>query len=505
MPEKAESDPQVKGLQEKIEKAAEKMNGLGDEFRKAKEAQDAEIAKFGKSTEDTAKKLDATFAELQVTQGELQKMIEEAGTRIDEIEKKGQRPGGGPSDEEVSIAQKFLQSDAYKRFKGEEGAMKSGPVRVGKLLDGSHRKGTLTTTAATRLIPPLRTEMITPMRRMLRVRDLMPVRSSTATSFEYIEEVGFHNATPVTLTSLTQTGGLATATLAGHGLQTGDVVRIADADQAGYNGTHRITRVDDDTYTFAVDSGTVSPATGTVTALLLQQHGSAAPRAEGSPSTEATIELDLKTANSRIISHYTYITREAARDDAQLEAYIEDRLLFGLEFKEEDQLLYGDGTGQNQLGLLANPNRQLYAWSAGPATDKKGDAIRRAMTRVEAAELQATGVVMSIWDKEDIDLEKGTDGHYLYRVSLDATTGITRIWSIPIVATRSMRPGQALVGSFAQGATLWDREQGNIRISDSHADKFVSSVLTVLAEEQVALVNYRPEAFVDVDLTTAPS
>lgn len=505
MPEKAESDPQVKGLQEKIEKAAEKMNGLGDEFRKAKETQDAEIAKFGKSTEDTAKKLDETFAELQVTQGELQKMIEEAGTRIDEIEKKGQRPRGGPSDEEVSIAKKFLQSETYKRFKGDKSATQTGPVGVGSLLEMPHRKGTLTTTSATRLIPPLRTEMITPMRRMLRVRDLMPVRSSTANAFEYIEEIGFHNNTPTAVTTLTQTGGLATATLAGHGFQTGDLVRMADWNQAGYNGTHRITRTGADTFTFAVDSGTVSPATGTGTVLLLQQHGAATPRAEGSASTEATIELDLKTANSRIISHFTYITREAAEDDAQLEAYLEDRLLFGLEFKEEDQLLYGDGTGQNQLGLLANPNRQLYAWSAGPTTDKKGDAIRRAMTRVEAAELQATGVVMSIWDKEDIDLEKGTDGHYLYRVSLDATTGITRIWSIPIVATRSMQPGQALVGSFAQGATLWDRMDGMIRISDSHASTFTSNVLTLKAEERVALVNYRPEAFVDVDLTTAPS
>ena len=70
---------------------------------------------------------------------------------------------------------------------------------------------------------------------------------------------------PLTLSSLTQSGGTATATKVAHGYLDGDPVTIAGANQAGYNGTFNITLVDANTFTYAVDSATVSPATGTIT------------------------------------------------------------------------------------------------------------------------------------------------------------------------------------------------------------------------------------------------
>jgi hypothetical protein len=74
------------------------------------------------------------------------------------------------------------------------------------------------------------------------------------------------SSTPSTLSiTLTQTGGVATATSAAHGLQTGDYVLIAGADQTGYNGTVQVTSVTTNTFTYAVNASTVSPATGTIT------------------------------------------------------------------------------------------------------------------------------------------------------------------------------------------------------------------------------------------------
>jgi len=65
------------------------------------------------------------------------------------------------------------------------------------------------------------------------------------------------------VTSLTQTTGTATCTIAGHGYAVDDVVRITGADQAGYLADFLITAKTDDTFTFTVPSGTVSPATAT--------------------------------------------------------------------------------------------------------------------------------------------------------------------------------------------------------------------------------------------------
>ncbi len=68
------------------------------------------------------------------------------------------------------------------------------------------------------------------------------------------------------VTSLTQSLGVATAVCATHGYSDGDPVVVAGATPSGYNGTQNITFVDANTFTYPVSSGLASPATGTITA-----------------------------------------------------------------------------------------------------------------------------------------------------------------------------------------------------------------------------------------------
>jgi hypothetical protein len=71
-----------------------------------------------------------------------------------------------------------------------------------------------------------------------------------------------------TVSSLTCSGTIATLTTsAAYSLQANDYIVIAGANESGYNGTHRITSVPTaTTLTFTVESGTATPATGTLTA-----------------------------------------------------------------------------------------------------------------------------------------------------------------------------------------------------------------------------------------------
>jgi hypothetical protein len=71
---------------------------------------------------------------------------------------------------------------------------------------------------------------------------------------------------PITLTSLTQSGGTATATKTAHGYVDGDQVVIAGASPSGYNGTFNVTVTSSSTFTFPVSSALTTPATGTITA-----------------------------------------------------------------------------------------------------------------------------------------------------------------------------------------------------------------------------------------------
>jgi hypothetical protein len=70
----------------------------------------------------------------------------------------------------------------------------------------------------------------------------------------------------VSVSAITQSSGIATATATAHGFSDGDQVTVAGANQAGYNLTINVNVVDANTFTYPVAAGTVSPATGTITA-----------------------------------------------------------------------------------------------------------------------------------------------------------------------------------------------------------------------------------------------
>ncbi len=236
-----------------------------------------------------------------------------------------------------------------------------------------------------------------------------------------------------------------------------------------------------------------------------------AERNEGNSGFQAKPQSNLaftgEQASTRTIAHWEAAHRNTLRDEPQLQGLIENELLYGLRLVEDDQILNGTGTGQDLLGIRNVPGIQTYAWSAGVATpqaDNKADALRRAMTLALLAYYEPTGVVLHDGDWEDIELLKDDNGQYLMAVSIQQG-GEQRVWRAPVVTTPAMDEGFALVGAFGIGATLYDREEGAIRIAEQHSTFFVENAIVVLAEESLALATKRPEAFVEVEFDAAPT
>ena len=69
------------------------------------------------------------------------------------------------------------------------------------------------------------------------------------------------------VSTLTSSGNVATATVTSHGYEDGQNVTISGASPAAYNGTYAVTSTGANTFTYVFFGGT-SPATGTITALL---------------------------------------------------------------------------------------------------------------------------------------------------------------------------------------------------------------------------------------------
>jgi len=218
----------------------------------------------------------------------------------------------------------------------------------------------------------------------------------------------------------------------------------------------------------------------------------AAPVAEGAAKPYSDITFDQETENVRVIAHLFKASRQVLEDAAQLASYIDTRARDGLADVEEAQLLNGNGTGQNLTGLI--PNATPFDAALVKAGDNKADIIRRAILQVRLAEYRADGIVMHPTDWADIEVLKEATGGYIW--SNPTVNNGQNLWGIPVVDTTAMTEGNFLVGAFARAAQIFDRWQARVEVSNSNVDDFEKNLVTIRAEERLALAIYRPESFV---------
>lgn len=215
--------------------------------------------------------------------------------------------------------------------------------------------------------------------------------------------------------------------------------------------------------------------------------------AEGAKKPESSIKFDLVSTNAKVIAHYMKASRQILSDAPQLASFIDGRLLFGLDYKEESQILSGDGTGQNLLGII--PQATAFVAPFDPAgTETNIDNIRLAMLQAELAEYPSTGTVMNPIDWTRIELLKDTTGRYI--IGNPQGTLSPMLWNRPVVVTPAITVDKFLTGAFRQGAQLFDRWLARVEVATENEDDFVKNLVTILAEERLALAVYRPESFI---------
>jgi HK97 family phage major capsid protein len=229
---------------------------------------------------------------------------------------------------------------------------------------------------------------------------------------------------------------------------------------------------------------------------------SAAVVAEGAQKPESSLDFQLQSAPVRTIAHWIKATRQVLDDIPQLQSYIDTRLRYGLELVEEEELLAGDGTGAHLLGII--PQATAYDTSRSKVGDTRIDIIRRAITQLRLSEFRASAILMHPTDWEEIELTKSTTDEYIW-ANPQSLRGPT-LWGLPVLDSTSLSEGEFLVGAFATGAQLWDRQDATVEIATENEDDFIKNLVTIRAEERLALTVYQPESFIygdfDSDVST---
>lgn len=221
---------------------------------------------------------------------------------------------------------------------------------------------------------------------------------------------------------------------------------------------------------------------------------SAAMVAEGAAKPQSDFRLEMISASAKVIAHTMKASRQALTDVAAIRSMIDSRLGYGLDLVEENQLLNGDGTGQNLLGVI--PQATAYTSPLAGADTTSIDKIRLMMLQSALALLPSDGIVMHPADWAWIELLKDTTGYYI--IGQPQGTISPTMWGLPVVPSLAMSIDKVLVGAFRTGAQIFDRWTTMIEVGYEN-DDFTKNLVTILAERRLVLATYRPGAFIYAD------
>jgi len=224
-------------------------------------------------------------------------------------------------------------------------------------------------------------------------------------------------------------------------------------------------------------------------------------RNTGSTMGETTFDLEAKDAQVRNISTYVRLTNEMLDDVPGLTSYLSARLPKKIRVKEDDALLYGVDTPFTFTGITESAS--AYSDALADSNVNRYDVLISAVAQVRDGEYMANAIMVHPDDYYNLLLIKDAYGAYQMPDQFRFGSEVPRIAGVPLVANTAVSTGDFLVGDFALGAQLFDRQQSSIRFFEQDQDNAIRGVITVVANERIALPIYRPTAFVYGDFTSA--
>jgi HK97 family phage major capsid protein len=220
--------------------------------------------------------------------------------------------------------------------------------------------------------------------------------------------------------------------------------------------------------------------------------------AETDRKPESSMQFGLETVPIRTIAHWVKASRQILEDAPQMRGLIDTDLRYGLAVKEESQLLYGDGTGQNLEGMV--PLAKAYAPTIVVEKANKIDTIGLAILQASLTDVPPDGIVIHPADWWAMRLTKDADGKYILGDPMAAVQ--PSLFGLPVVPTQAMEQDDFLVGAFG-AQTLYDRWKARVEAGFEN-DDFTRNMVTVLGEERIGFAAKHPQALITGGFTPIP-
>ncbi len=232
----------------------------------------------------------------------------------------------------------------------------------------------------------------------------------------------------------------------------------------------------------------------------------AATRAENATMLQGDLEYTEVSTKVKIISEFMKVTNESLKDVDFLAGEINSELLSDIRLLTDSQLLSGDGTGTNLLGIIP----QATAFAAGTfalaiIAPNNADVLRVAINQIILAgqgRWFPNYILMNPDDVAILDLTKIADGRYIEIPYYDADG--PSVIRVPILQNPGIAQDTFLLGDFSK-AKAFIRDALTIRIFDQNEDDPLFNRSTITGNIRLAfrIKNQEKGAFVTGTFSTA--
>jgi HK97 family phage major capsid protein len=132
-------------------------------------------------------------------------------------------------------------------------------------------------------------------------------------------------------------------------------------------------------------------------------------------------------------------------DHASLEDFLRSEMEAGILDALQEQVVNGDGTGENLTGILATSGIISQAF----ATDRL-TSIRKGLTQLQATGVTPNALVLNPADLEALDLLRADGATGAFLLGDPSAESASNIWSVPRVPSNAVAAGTALLAGWNQ-------------------------------------------------------
>ena len=210
--------------------------------------------------------------------------------------------------------------------------------------------------------------------------------------------------------------------------------------------------------------------------------GAAKPQVHFKDPTPKTVSL------AKVACHIKE-SDEYINDYAFLASAINGRLLYQLGLVEQNKLVYDLS---NTSGIQSDTTH----WTAlSAATDIADLLLQAAMDVQEQSGFAADGIVINPADWYTLRVAKASGTGEYFGGGFFGAQNIPNLWGIPVCVTSAVSAGTAIVGAFKTCASVVTNGGVRVESTNSDQDDFIKNLMTIRAEERLALAVRRPKGF----------